>query len=254
METSLEVPPLDQMRLIVNLAPLENHRLWAHGRFRRSGASRSGAIRIAPAHERVRAEVRGDLMSFAQVYIPKSALPAVGLPPLRPDECSVFRELDFEVVDPVVPELVRALLLETDDPTQGLYRDQMAVALLVHLFHRYRSVRNTIEAPGRLDARRLRLVIDYLESVEATPSIAELSNLVGLSPHHFARAFKLATGCAPHAWLRNIRMERAKRVLKETTTSITEIALDSGYASSSSFTAAFTRMTGCSPSSWRKMG
>lgn len=253
IERRLEVPPLDQMRLTVNLIPLERHELWTHGKFRRSECSPRGAIRIAPAQERVRAEVRGSLMRFAQVYIPRSALPAVGLPPLRPDECSTFRELDFDVVDPLATELVRALLLDTGDSIDALYRDQMAVALLVHLFRRYGTARSTIQTPGRLDARRLRLVTDYLDSVEETPSIRELSDLVGLSPHHFARAFRLATGCSPHAWLRNVRIERAKRALRQTTASVTDIALDCGYASPSTFTAAFTRVTGCSPTSWRKM-
>lgn len=251
-ETSLEIPPLDQMRLIVNLAPLESHRLWSEGKMRRSGASSRGAIRIAPAQERIRAEVHGSVMRFAQVYIPKSALLAVGLPPLHADQCSAFRQLDFDVIDPVVMELVCALLIETGDPTEALYRDQMAAALLVHLYHRYGDAPVAISSSGRLDPRRLRLVIDYLENVEDTPSIRELSNLVGLSPHHFARAFRLSTGCAPHAWLRNVRMEKAKRALRQTNASVTEIALDCGYASPSTFTAAFTRITGRSPTSWRR--
>ena len=249
----LEIPPLDQMRLIVNLAPLEDHRFWSEGHQRRSGSTAPGAIRIAPVEETARAEVRGTAFRFAQIYIPRNAIAAFGGETPGPGGLSAFRDLNFDVVDPLVAALTLNLLSEDSEPAELLYHDQLALTLLVHLSHRYSTKRPPAAAPGRLDGRRLRRVLDYLESAQTTPSIRELGALVGLSPYHFARGFRLALGMPPHAWLRTLRMERAKRALRQTTLSVTEIAFDCGYASPSTFTAAFTRTIGCSPTAWRRM-
>lgn len=248
----LDVPPLDHMRLIVNLAPLESHCYWSDGRQRRTGVSKVGAIRIAPVEESAHAEVHGRVFRFAQIYIPKSAPTALGAAPLLPGESSAFRDLAFDVVDPLVAALAGNLLSGEHEPAERLYRDQLSLALLSHLTHRYGSRTLPVAAKGRLDPRRLRLAIEYLETCDTTPSIRELSVLVGLSPHHFARSFRLATGLAPHAWLRGMRIERAKRALATTSASVTEIALNCGYSTPSTFTAAFTRIAGRSPSSWRR--
>ena len=47
----------------------------------------------------------------------------------------------------------------------------------------------------------------------ATP-LAEMATACGLSPGHFARAFRRSTGLAPHAWLLKARVEHAIGVIK----------------------------------------
>ena len=84
------------------------------------------------------------------------------------------------------------------------------------------------------------------------PGITELSAAVGMNVDHFSRMFKRSTGLAPHQYLGNIRLERAKRLLAEGRVPIIEIAYEIGYANPSQFSAFFRKRTGLSPSEFRR--
>jgi AraC family transcriptional regulator len=84
-------------------------------------------------------------------------------------------------------------------------------------------------------------------------SLAELAALVGLSPHHFCRAFAGSTGQPPHRWLVERRIEVAQQMIAAAPQiGLTEVALAVGYGSQSAFGAAFRRVTGTTPRAWRK--
>lgn len=248
----LEVPPLEQMRVIINLSPLVRHEFWADGRQRRSAPSQVGAIRIAPMHEPAWAQVSGDAFRFAQIYIPPDALLAIDRPPMGIGTTTAFRDPHFDAGDQLVAELAGRLLILGADPEVALHRDHLALALLSHLDQRY-GHRSPARAPtGALAGRRLRLALERLHAAEETPTLTELAGLVDLSPHHFARSFRAATGLPPHGYLRAIRMERAKRMLATGAASITDVALACGYSTPSAFATAFLRTTGLTPSAWRQ--
>jgi AraC family transcriptional regulator len=86
---------------------------------------------------------------------------------------------------------------------------------------------------------------------EAVP-LAELARASGLSPGHFARAFKQTMGQPPHRWLMEQRIDKAKQLLIGTTLSLAEIALKCGFADQSHFTRVFSRVTHSSPGAWRR--
>ncbi len=73
-----------------------------------------------------------------------------------------------------------------------------------------------------------------------------------LSRFHFQRRFSAAFGETPHELLTRCRIERAKTLLLETDTPVTEICLDVGYASLGSFSSMFTRHVGRSPDRFRR--
>jgi AraC-like DNA-binding protein len=64
--------------------------------------------------------------------------------------------------------------------------------------------------------------------------------------------FKRSTGLAPHQYLGNIRLERAKQMLADGRAPIIEIAYEVGYANPSQFSAFFRKRTGLSPSEFRR--
>ena len=107
---------------------------------------------------------------------------------------------------------------------------------------------------GGLAGWQLRRVVDYLGAhLDEDVSLVELSNLVGLSPSHFCRAFKDSVGQSPHAWLIEQRMERAREMmLLHPLMGLTEIALSVGYQSQAAFGTAFKRTTGWTPHQWRR--
>ena len=96
----------------------------------------------------------------------------------------------------------------------------------------------------------LRRAKEFLhDQMNRNPGVTELSAAVGMNVDHFSRMFKRSTGLAPHQYLGNIRLERAKRLLAEGRASIIEIAYEIGYTNPSQFSAFFRKRTGLSPRS-----
>jgi AraC-like DNA-binding protein len=83
-------------------------------------------------------------------------------------------------------------------------------------------------------------------------SPAELAQECGLSVSHFARAFRRSTGMAPHQWLLQRRVAKAKQAMRETDAPLVEIAVSCGFADQSHFTRVFSKAAGISPGCWRR--
>lgn len=106
---------------------------------------------------------------------------------------------------------------------------------------------------GGLATWQLRRVTEYLAARFAEDiKLEELARLTGLSVFHFARAFKRTTGVSPHAYLVELRVEYARRLLETTDRTVTEIAFEVGYESSQSLARVFVNKTGLSPSAYRR--
>lgn len=72
-----------------------------------------------------------------------------------------------------------------------------------------------------------------------------------MNPFHFVRTFKQATGYAPHQYIVNRRVERARRLLAETELPVAQVALSVGFQNQSHFTKVFRRATGATPRTFR---
>ena len=89
---------------------------------------------------------------------------------------------------------------------------------------------------GGLPVAQLRKVQDYVRGPLAGDiSLEALARLVELSPFHFSRVFKHATGMSPLQFVRRERIARAQQLIRETPRSFIEIALEVGYTSPSQF-------------------
>ncbi len=89
------------------------------------------------------------------------------------------------------------------------------------------------------------------ENFARTISIDEIARQVGISPRHFKRRFKKATGAAPIAYLQSVRIQAAKEKLESTQQSVNEITYGIGYEDSSTFRRLFKREVGLSPREYR---
>ena len=74
---------------------------------------------------------------------------------------------------------------------------------------------------------------------------------VGLSPFHFLRLFSRALGVTPHQYLVRARLRRAARLLSDEERSVTDVALEVGFADLSNFVRTFHRAAGVSPGRFR---
>jgi AraC family transcriptional regulator len=106
---------------------------------------------------------------------------------------------------------------------------------------------------GGLASWQLRRVTEYLvANLCQDVGLAELAAVAGLSPAHFSRAFKQATGRSPVQELIAIRMERAQELLADPKRPVIEVAALCGYESPSAFATVFRRRTGVTPTEWRR--
>lgn len=85
----------------------------------------------------------------------------------------------------------------------------------------------------------------------ATPSLEELSRVLGMSHTRLNRAFKRAFGKTVFSWLRDYRLARARAALKDGHRSITDIAFQCGFSSASHFSQSFKQCYGCTPVEFR---
>src|SRR4051794_13591772 len=79
------------------------------------------------------------------------------------------------------------------------------------------------------------------------------AHAVDLSPFHFLRLFAKVLGVTPHQYLVRLRLRRAARLLADDARSVTDIALDVGFADLSNFVRTFRRAAGVSPRGFRQM-
>ena len=78
-----------------------------------------------------------------------------------------------------------------------------------------------------------------------------LAELVGMAPSAFSRFFKLRTGKTLSAYITDIRIGYAARMLVDTQRSIAEICYDCGFNNLSNFNRIFKKKKNCSPKEFR---
>lgn len=82
-------------------------------------------------------------------------------------------------------------------------------------------------------------------------TVAKLAKLANMSESHFIRIFKKETGLAPMEFLIKTRIDKARKLLRNRTRTITEVSLQCGFSSTSHFSSSFAKHMGISPSEYQ---
>jgi transcriptional regulator GlxA family with amidase domain len=90
------------------------------------------------------------------------------------------------------------------------------------------------------------------ENVHLKVKVEELAERAAMSPRNFARTFVRETGMPPARYIDLIRLERATRLLEDTTLRIEAIAQESGFASAEQLRRTFQRRLGITPLAYRE--
>ncbi len=98
------------------------------------------------------------------------------------------------------------------------------------------------------DQPKLTEAVELMEAnLEELINLDELAALVGVSRRQLERLFKKYLGCVPRRYYLDLRLKRARQLLLQTASSISEIAIACGFVSASHFSKSYREMFGLSP-------
>lgn len=164
----------------------------------------------------------------------------------------------FNIRDPLIQQIGLALKadLEAGCPAGPLYAETLAQALALHLLRHYSSLAVIHDlASHACAAPELGRVIAYIDDQLDQPlALADLAAVAGISPSYLIRQFKQATGLAPHQYLVQRRVQRARELLAAGTLPIGAVAAAVGFADQSHLDRHFKRLLGVSPKDVRPVG
>jgi AraC family transcriptional regulator len=150
-----------------------------------------------------------------------------------------------------VQHLLGALVVEAGEgsPSGLAFIDSLTTALGMQIVQQAGvASRPPPLARGGLAAGVRRRILELMDAQsDAHLSIDALAQEAGLSPAHFARAFKQSVGRAPHQHLLTLRLERARRLLESPDAGLSDVALRAGFADQAHFTRFFKRQFGVTP-------
>src|SRR5262245_36342615 len=252
--SELSPPAITHHRLVLFIRPPEELDLRYEG-VKRHLPPPAGAISLLPAGapSRWRSSGRRD---WLHIYleaglVARVAAEAFDLDPAR------LTVPPLDALD--LPHLRAAMGAVDAELTAGgvggsLASESLANVLAVHLIRHVLAPRRSERGrDGALPRGRLRAVVAYIEEhLDASPSLGQMAAVARLSPYHFARQFKAATGLPPHQYVILRRVERAKHLLQAgTDLSLAEVAAHAGFSDQSQFSHHFKRLVGVTPRRFR---
>ena len=213
-----------------------------------------GSLTLVPAGicPLIRAETE---FEFVVCAVDSALLSALDSELERPTEGEL--RLQVNLHDPAAQQLMTLLRADANEgyATERLYTEYLAQALALRMLSLGRGVtrppsndRGTYGLPRHV----LRRIIERMRSFDSDLSLQALANESGYSRVHFIRMFKAATGSNPHNYLLNLKLERARELLKNPSMSLIDIALDCGFSSHSHMSRLFHKIVGVTPSAYRR--
>ena len=177
------------------------------------------------------------------------------------EECVVNIAAMMDMSSPAVSHHLRILrdsgLLTTRRDGKEVYYHAADTAQARLLHELIEQVMDVACPQWRAEAEQVRLIReihDYLLShMDQRITIEGLCHLYPINPTTLKEVFKDVYGTSIAAHLKEHRLEKAARLLRETDASVAEVARRVGYESQSKFTAAFKDQYGCLPTMYRKM-
>jgi AraC family transcriptional regulator len=174
-------------------------------------------------------------------------------------ECLTTDKLElqpiFKAADPQIYALALQFKQELQTNSLGgeLYGESLANLLNIHLLRNYCTSRPVLRSyRGGLSTKKLQRAIDYIQAhLNEKLSLEAIAIELNLSVHYFCELFTQSTGMPPYKYVLQQRVDRAQQLLQDTQKSLSEIALDCGFANQSHLNRHFTKLIGISPKKYR---
>jgi AraC family transcriptional regulator len=220
--------------------------------------ARPGMTYLVPAGTQESHLELSDRMECLHLYLPPSLLDQSALADFDIDPAKVEIAYADGLADPVLFQIcspLRDLLHRSRAPTDALFVKGIQVALAAHLIGNYTidRWRPPPKLPS-LDPQRLQRVLDHIEAFfHLDLRFEDLAAEACLSPYHFSRLFREATGLSPHRYVIDRRIRAARLELARSRLSLAETALAFGFGSQANFTRVFRKATGLTPGQYREL-
>jgi AraC family transcriptional regulator len=246
--------PMSQHKLVLMIRPPEKMDLRYEG-VKLDRPVPGGSILVMPAgiSREFRWQGRAEALD---IYLDPSL---VGRVMAEAFESDPTRTVIPPLIGLILPELRSAMLaVDAELRARGggcpLLVESLATILSVHLIRHITGRRDLpASADGVLSGGKLSTVIEYImENLGGDLTLGQMAAVAHLSPYHFARQFKAATGLSPYQYVISRRVERAQHLLrKDEELGLAEVALRSGFSDQSRFSLQFKRITGVTPRQFR---
>lgn len=245
----------DEHTLFISLASRPIHYLQAQNKKTHTGLYRRGDILITPANTPLFVRWSGE-ENCLKIRLTTQFMQRVARETLEQDPDRLELLPEFQIRSPQIEASSMMILteLQQDHLNSRLYLDSLSNVLAVNLLRQHTACKPRLPTyEGGLPPRQLSQVLDYVDSyLDRNIRLADLAQLLDLSPFHFSRLFKQSIGATPHQYLKQQRIERAKRLLQKTDQLIVDIALECGFNSHSHLSKQFRQLTGMTPKAYRK--
>ncbi|HEX6127118.1 MAG TPA: AraC family transcriptional regulator [Pyrinomonadaceae bacterium] len=188
--------------------------------------------------------------SFQSIYIqPESVTKLASEIGTVQDGLPFFQ--DTIIFDNEIISDYRELQLASAGSSSTLERESLLRSLLLNLISRRSKSRPALKR-CRTEPFAVRRIRDYIiENHERGISLADLEQLVGLSPFHLTRVFTNAVGMPPHAFQTHVRIAVAKTLIRRGQT-FADAASTVGFADQSHFHRHFRRLMKVTPGEYFK--
>jgi len=165
--------------------------------------------------------------------------------------CTLYRK---DIPDELQATLEKTRrLMSVSGGLDALRAESLVALLMLEMRDWLRAGQKSEMSHGGLAPWQERRATAMLEArLDGQIGIAELASACGLSPSHFAQAFRRSTGVPPHRWLQYRRIDLAQDLLRRTAMPLADIALACGFAGQSHFGRVFADVVGRSPGVWRR--
>jgi AraC family transcriptional regulator len=169
-----------------------------------------------------------------------------------------FKRMRFAFADPLGVALTRQVLAELyapPSPDREVYVGALVNALKAHILRGPATGHHDDIPTSAFSSYRLHTIMNsVLSKPEANHSLEEMAAQAGITPSHFCRVFRKATGVTPHQYVMKAKLDRAQQMLTQSELSLATIADFMGFTSQSHFTRAFRQYSGATPSDYRRRG
>src|SRR5215203_373345 len=217
-------------------------------RFRNAGwRAVDGSILAVPPDEAHSADpLRGGGWTYRTIY-PSTEIVALAMEDSSQAETAFFEKPILH--DPALAATLLGLHTELLSPSHGLAAEETLLWSIRQLLTRYASKRIPVRSP-QVSTRAVAIARSYLDdNFKNAVKLGELSRVCDISPFHLIRSFRDIVGMPPHAYLTQVRSNRARDLLAAGE-GLSATAYLCGFSDQSHLTRTFKRIFGVTPGAY----